>query len=95
PPAGSGANPGSGGGSASGGGSTSGGATGTPVGGVSPTPAPASSEPQTVVVKDVRLAASTGDGLAWPGALGGSALFLGLVLLLLARRRPRDPQRPR
>ena len=64
---------------------------------MTPTPAPQTSpgSPQAVVVKDVALVASSGDGLAWPAVLGGLALFLGLALLLLARRTPSRAASPR
>ncbi|MBO0746277.1 MAG: hypothetical protein J2P43_14755, partial [Candidatus Dormibacteraeota bacterium] len=54
-----------------------------------------SSGPQAVAVKDVTLVASSGDGLAWPAILGGAALFLGLAMLLLARRAPKATGRAR
>jgi hypothetical protein len=50
---------------------------------------------QAVVVKEVTLVASSGDGLAWPAILGGFGLFLGLALLLLARRTPSRVRSPR
>lgn len=40
-------------------------------------------------------AAWSTDELAWPAVLGGVALVLGLALLLLARRTPGRPRRPR